>query len=80
VRDIVNDKRPTTQVKPFTQDADDWLDLTDYQDVCARTGGPEQSGAAAVPIAPRLRWRLAGPSGTWDATFRVRVPADSPET
>ena len=33
---------------------------------------------ATVPIARYLRWQLNGPSGTWDATFRVLVAANSP--
>ncbi len=34
--------------------------------------------SATVPIARYLRWQLTGPSGTWDATFRVLVAANSP--
>ncbi len=26
---------------------------------------------AATPLARYVRWQLTGPSGTWDATFRV---------
>jgi hypothetical protein len=37
------------------------------------------SGASTLtPIARYLRWQLLGPSGTWDATFRVLVAANSP--
>lgn len=34
--------------------------------------------SATVPIARYLRWQIIGPSGTWDATFRVLVAANSP--
>jgi hypothetical protein len=30
---------------------------------------------ANVPVARYLRWRFAGGSGTWDATFRIWVAA-----
>jgi hypothetical protein len=33
---------------------------------------------ANVPVARYLRWQLVGPSGTWDATFRVLVAANAP--
>lgn len=34
--------------------------------------------SATTPIARYLRWQIGGPSGTWDATFRVFVAANSP--
>jgi hypothetical protein len=34
--------------------------------------------SATVPISRYLRWRLASSGGTWDATFRILVAANSP--
>jgi hypothetical protein len=34
--------------------------------------------SATVPIARYLRWQIVGPAGTWDATFRVLIAANSP--
>jgi hypothetical protein len=33
---------------------------------------------ANVPLARYVRWQINGPAGTWDATFRVVVTANSP--
>jgi|HubBroStandDraft_1064217.scaffolds.fasta_scaffold03873_7 hypothetical protein len=45
-------------------------------------GGPMVVAAlmstALVPIARWLRWQLTATSGTWDATFRVLIAANSP--
>jgi hypothetical protein len=34
--------------------------------------------SANVPVARYLRWQIIGPAGTWDATFRVLIAANSP--
>jgi hypothetical protein len=34
--------------------------------------------SATVPVARYLRWQITGPAGTWDATFRVLIAANSP--
>jgi hypothetical protein len=34
--------------------------------------------SATVPVARYVRWQIVGPSGTWDATFRVLVAANAP--
>jgi hypothetical protein len=31
-----------------------------------------------VPLARYLRWKITGPAGAWDATFRAIVVANSP--
>jgi hypothetical protein len=30
-----------------------------------------------VPLARFVRWQITGPAGTWDATFRILVAANS---
>jgi hypothetical protein len=38
---------------------------------------PVRLASATIPLARYVRWQLSGPSGTWDATFRVLAAANT---
>jgi hypothetical protein len=39
---------------------------------------PALMPTATVPLARYVRWKVTGPAGGWDATFRIIAAANSP--